>query len=327
MKQFYFTAKIAWLGLITLFLSTDISFGQSIATFENLSLGTESFWKDTENEGGFENGGAYFYSDYNSEWNMWSGFIYSNSTNTTDGHYTNSYSAITGSGYKNSSNYAVSNGSYTGIKLSKARTISGFYITNTTYAYLTMKNGDSFSKKFGGIEGLDPDYFVLTIYGHIATEKKQDSVNFYLADFRFQNSDQDYIVNTWKWVDLTVLGEIDSLSFDYTTTDNNEYGGLTPAYFAMDNFGDEAATSNVLSKNINWHIYPNPAQEILHISLPNELSEGRIQVSDLSGHVVINQPILSGSTNSLSLQNLKSGAYIVSIQTDNYTSVKTLLKQ
>jgi hypothetical protein len=30
-----------------------------------------------------------------------------------------------------------------------------------------------------------------------------DSIEFYLADFRFANNSQDYILKTWEYLDLT----------------------------------------------------------------------------------------------------------------------------
>lgn len=330
MKHFYLpiSGKITWLSLVAILLSTGLSHGQLIATFESLQLEPEAYWKDIEGDGGFQNGNAYFYSSYISDWDMWSGFIYSNSTNTIDGEYTNDYSAITGKGYMNSANYAVSNGDGAGIKLINKGTVSGFFATNTTYTYLTMKNGGSFmGKKFGGTDGTDPDYFVLTVYGYLGGIKVQDTVNFYLADFRSEDSNQDYIVNTWEWVDLKTLGEIDSLSFGYTTTDFNEYGPLTPSYFAMDNVGDGTITANYVSANLTWNVFPNPAQDVLHITLPADIAKGIIKVSDLSGNTLVDQAITPGSDNTLWVQNLNSGAYIISIQTENYSSIKTFLKQ
>ena len=42
-------------------------------------------------------------------------------------------------------------------------------LTNTTYAYYTMLNGNRFAKKFGGASGADPDWFKLTITGKNAS--------------------------------------------------------------------------------------------------------------------------------------------------------------
>jgi len=63
-----------------------------------------------------------------------------------------------------------------------------------------------------------------------------DSVNFYLADYRFADNDSDYIVNSWKYVDLSTLGGVDTYEFDLSSSDTGAFGMNTPAYFCMDQF-------------------------------------------------------------------------------------------
>ena len=76
-------------------------------------------------------------------------------TDTTTPGYDNQFSAITGDGADGSATYAVA---YTTgftaasqAEFSTPATVSGVYITNTTYAALSMLNGDAFAKKFGGV--------------------------------------------------------------------------------------------------------------------------------------------------------------------------------
>ncbi|MGL4422920.1 MAG: DUF4465 domain-containing protein, partial [Gemmataceae bacterium] len=109
-------------------------------------------------------------------------------------------------------------------------------ITNTTYAGLSMRDGDSFSKKFGGISGNDPDFFLLTIVGKSVGGQTLGTIDFYLADYRFSNNSQDYIIQEWTTVNLSTLPEqTRRLEFILSSTDNGTFGMNTPAYFAMDN--------------------------------------------------------------------------------------------
>ena len=114
------------------------------------------------------------------------------------------------------------------------REVAGFYITNSTYAALSMENGDAFAKKFGGDTGDDPDYFKLVVLGY-NNGVYSDSAVFYLADFRFDDNRQDYIIRDWRWFDLSGLGEVDSLHFNLFSSDIGSFGMNTPAYFCMDN--------------------------------------------------------------------------------------------
>ena len=91
------------------------------------------------------------------------------------------------------------------------------------------------AKKFGGASGDDPDWFVLTIIGKDSQGLVTDTVDFYLADYTFADNNQDYIVDTWEYVDLTSLGAVESLEFTLSSSDVGQWGMNTPGYFAMDN--------------------------------------------------------------------------------------------
>ena len=98
---------------------------------------------------------------------------------------------------------------------------------------LSMLRGDDFAKQFGGATGDDPDWFLLSVTGYVG-DTAAGSVDFYLADYRFGDNGQDYVVDTWEWVDLTGLGEVDGLGFALSSSDTGEFGMNTPGYFALD---------------------------------------------------------------------------------------------
>jgi len=216
----------------------------AVSTFDDLSLEPNFYWNGSDGSGGFKSGSAYFYNSYNSSYESWEGFAYSNMTDTTTSGYTNQYSAITGGGVNGSSNYAVAYDGwasdptisllYDFPSLNVPRPITGAYFTNTTYAYLSMRDGDSFAKKFGGDTGNDPDWFLLSISGIKSDGSTTDPVEFYLADYRFSDNSMDYIVDKWTWVDLYSLGDIVGLKFSLSSSDVGQWGMNTPAYFAMD---------------------------------------------------------------------------------------------
>ncbi|NEP06841.1 MAG: DUF4465 domain-containing protein [Okeania sp. SIO2G4] len=93
-----------------------------------------------------------------------------------------------------------------------------------------------FAKKFGGVSGNNPDFFLLTINGLDDSSTLVGSVEFYLADYRFADNSQDFIVGDWSLVDLSPLNAATKLSFALASSDNDPQFGLnTPPYFALDN--------------------------------------------------------------------------------------------
>ncbi len=211
-----------------------------IATFDDLTLPDESFWNGSDGSGGFTSGSAFFsnsFTDWAGGVTSWEGFSYSNITDRTACGIDSQYNAIAGSGQGGSPNYAVACVGWTAppiVILNTASIVGGIYVTNSNYAYYSMLNGDAFAKKFGSETGDDPDWFLLTITGKDSNGDFTGAVEFYLADFRFVDNSKDYIIDAWKFVDLTSLGTVESLEFSLSSSDVGAWGMNTPAYFAID---------------------------------------------------------------------------------------------
>lgn len=225
------------------FLGTaSISAGSTVINFEDLPLAPNSYYNGgpTTNTAGWSSGGASFGNSYNSSFGgYWNGWSYSNVNDTTTPGYTNQYAAYTGTGFGGTGNYAVGyDGSHDFINLPSGQTPVSVRVTNTTYAALDMLNGSSFSKKFGGTTGNDPDYFSVIFTGYDGLNGTGNvtgtPVEFFLADYRFMDNSQDYIVNTWELVDLTPLANAVSLRISFTSSDTGSWGINTPTYVAID---------------------------------------------------------------------------------------------
>lgn len=221
-----------------------------VATFENVSLAPESFYDGSDLAGGFISGGFRFVTNYNTMYYSWDSVAASNTTDTVTNGWGNQYSAITGGGADGSSNYGVVYGGFVEpatIHLAP-NTVDGMFMTNTTWAYLTMRDGGGFgAKKFGGLTGDDADWFKVTIFGQLAGASV-GSVDFFLGDYRFADNSQDYLINDWTFVDLSGLGEVDTLTFGFSGSDNDPVYGLnTPGYVAIDNVVPEPATMSLLA--------------------------------------------------------------------------------
>lgn len=209
-----------------------------IVTFADVVLNEAGTFTGSSSDGdaSFESGLLSFnYS--NSGW--WSGFGASNTQDDTTAGFVNDKSAITASGMDSvGDTYGIVNGTLNSAVFTNggAHNVSGLYVTNSTYATLSMQTGDAFAKAFGGDSGDDEDFFKLTVWGtQLSGESTVDTVEFYLADFRFNDNDSDYIVTNWRWMDLQVLGPVTELNFALSSSDNGDFGMNTPAYFMVDN--------------------------------------------------------------------------------------------
>ena len=235
------------LCLLPLLASTQT---QVLGTFDNLALeNNDTFWNGADGSGEFNASGYVFKNSYNPQWKSWSGFAYSNRTDSATAGHGNQFSCFDQSGANGTNNFAIGNGSPK-IILPKKMEVTGMYVNNSTYAALSMKNGDQFAKKFGGETGDDPDWFKLKAYGY-ANGQVADSAEIMLADFTSKSEAGDYILNKWTWFDLSGLGEVDSIQFGLSSTDVGQHGMNTPAYFCMDDFNGIGPEKDFLKLDFN----------------------------------------------------------------------------
>lgn len=305
---------------------------QTIITFEDLELGVDTFWNGIDQSGGFMSQDVFFPNHYVTDFGgYWAGgWALSSRTDVEDASFMNLYSAVTGMGREESQQYVVGQQGTT-IDLSEAlmegQQVTGLYLTNTTYAHGVIRDGNMFSEKFGGESGNDPDFFKLTIKkwkdGVIGT----DSVEFYLADYRFEDNSMDYIVDTWEWVDLTALGEMDSLMFQLTSTDNNDNGMLTPAFFGMDDLTiDEiSSTKKAVIGNVDLAVFPNPTTEFVTLDWSNITTDAaNISIFDINGRMFAQWEDVSSSS-ILKINHLPKGIYTVRLEMETFYTVKRLM--
>jgi hypothetical protein len=195
---------------------------------------------NTSNTQGWSSGGVHFSNSYTFDtqfnYGYWSGFSYSRVNAGNLAGFENQYAAKPGIGSDGSAHYAVVYNTFSGnavVTFGAQVQLSSIDVSNTAYTYFSMRDGDQFAKKFGGDSGNDEDFFKLEIQGFRGTVAT-GSVDFFLADYRFANNSQDYLVDQWARVNLSSLGAVDSLKFALSSSDLGQFGMNTPAYFAMD---------------------------------------------------------------------------------------------
>ena len=275
MKKKFYSILIALLAYSVQSVYAD---GINVATFEDvqditapvdghMSVGTED---DDEREF-FASGDFAFASGCMSDWDYWYWFGYANRTETKYESLDDQWNNIVGGGYDGSANYGVAfaaefNGPCYVTLLSEPAVVPGFYITNSSYAYTSMMNGDASAKKFA-----KGDWFLLTITGYDAEGQVTGTKEYYLADLR--DAKKAYIINDWRYVDLSGLGTVAKLGFALTSSDNGAWGMNTPAYFCFDNFGAEG-TEVLPEKNV---------EVATGISLTPALSKGEEVIYNVAG--------------------------------------------
>jgi hypothetical protein len=304
-----------WTILVLISCQVSMIFGQSIADFENISLPAKGWQNNADPNDYFESGPVRLPNQYFAQFDYWEGWAISNVKDNQTPGFGNQYSAIPGTGAADTDQYAVGYAAApTTIHLAdtgKGLVCDGMYVTNSTYAYYSMRDGDAFAKKFGGETGEDPDFFRVTFRKMKDGVMGTDSVVFYLADYRSSNPTEDYLVDEWVWVDLNVLGEADSLVVALSSSDNGSFGMNTPAYFCIDQV--ETTTSVSVAPPIHSKsamVWPNPFKNEIFLS-PSVLSREWTLMNNLGERVA--QGVLSGGQDQINFQPLASGLYYLQI--------------
>jgi len=224
----------------------DVTITVGTATFDDVTLGANGYWQGESGENDMYSGGWLFYNYYMPEYMFWGGFTASNHTDMTQSGLEAQYTSASGGGYDGSTQYGVAYAM--GVQCDvhaadgQAHTVTGCYVTNNLWAYQNIHDGDATATPFGGPSGNDPDWFKLTAIGKNASGQTVGTAEIYLADYRFANNDEDYVLNTWEWFDLSTLGAVHTISFSLSSSKNDAGGMVTPAYFCIENFNGEAPT-------------------------------------------------------------------------------------
>lgn len=300
--------------ILALLFIISTAFSQTLtADFEDLNLPPDSFYNGADFAGQYMTGGITFPINYDTAggFSSWSGFAYSNLTDTSTPGFINQYSCYAGEGYNGSATYGIyfslTNDS---INFPFDIQLPGFYISNNTYAALSMRDGDAFAKQFGGPNGTDPDYFRIRFQGFDANSNFLNEVVFYLADYRSADSTQDYIVKDWTFVDLSGLGSIRSFAIVFESSDTGTFGVNTPKYFCLDNFQLTVPTSiGPEPVRADFEVFPNPVESAIRIQL-TEYGEqlSQFNLYDSSARLVKSFQ-LEGVAGEVDLSNIPTGVY------------------
>ncbi|MDX5320563.1 MAG: DUF4465 domain-containing protein [Bacteroidota bacterium] len=291
-------------SLFTLFAADAFAQATDSASFENYSLPNDSFDNGSSGTLLFEDNGVKSPVFWDTAWGgYWAGgWALSNQTDSTREGTDGLYQSITGTA-SHGSNYLVGqNGSELIWPGSNGpNVLESISVTNTSYTYYSLKNGDAFAKKFGGIDGTDPDYLILHITGKRNGSWINDTIDFYLADFRSADPNQDYIVTEWETIDMVQLSIADTLHFFMTSSDTGDFGINTPTFFCFDNliWTIQVGLNSATKESIR--LYPNPAQNHL-------VAEG---VHSWTIYTIQGVALLNGESENIDIRNLKPGTYVI----------------
>ncbi len=181
-------------------------------------------------------------------------------------------------------------------------------ISNSTYAFNSMKFGDFVGKKFSAA---DKDSFVLIITGFLGSQK-QFSKRVYLADYRFTDVNKNFMLDTWQIVKFNQNETADSLSFTMESSDNGQFGMNTPAFFVMDNVTVAlfpSSLNKIATKVVSS--FPNPATHSIQFQIPS--ADTKVMIYQSNG-MLCKLTQIQSNLDSVNIDDLSAGLYVVKMQ-------------
>ncbi|MFN1219121.1 M28 family peptidase [Chryseobacterium kwangjuense] len=117
-------------------------------------------------------------------------------------------------------------------------------------------------------------------------------------------------------------------------TPNDTFANIDPVYVfnvgkatvgALQHFAvatGTLATDDIQSANLETvKIYPNPAQNVLHIELPKNDKNFKVEVSDMNGRLLLN----AENENKLNTSGLANGVYMVTVKSDKNNVTRKII--
>ncbi len=118
-------------------------------------------------------------------------------------------------------------------------------------------------------------------------------------------------------------------------TVNDTFANVDPTYVynvgkaavgALQHFAT-ASTSQLATEEIKQNalesvkVYPNPAKDYLQVELPKEIKNFRLEISDMTGRLILNKE----NESRINLSGLSDGAYMVTVKSDGKTAVRKVI--
>ncbi|RZJ31665.1 MAG: T9SS type A sorting domain-containing protein [Flavobacterium sp.] len=120
----------------------------------------------------------------------------------------------------------------------------------------------------------------------------------------------------------------DEMDFVYAVPNTN----TTSASVIFDNVQVEATPAEALLGNahfaeaVNFSVYPNPANSVVNVSAPAEVSIKQIVMTDLNGRTVKTVAVEGVNSTEVSISDLASGMYMLKVVSDKGTAVQKIIK-
>ncbi len=210
------------------------------ATFEDLGLAPDSYWRgDVDDEdydyGSFRSGDFEFPNFYMADYDTWAWYAYSSVKANNGTSFLDQFQSAPGGGHDSDTFGIAYVDAYMGPSQvwvygpEEGTVLDGMWVTNGAWTRYCVLNGDGLSGPFE-----KGDFLKVIVTGYDFDDTVTGTSEFYLADYRSEDLQDHYALDTWEWMDLSGCGKLQYFEISMETTKVNAYGATTPMYTFID---------------------------------------------------------------------------------------------
>ncbi len=165
---------------------------------------------------------------------------------------------------------------------------------------------------------LTTDYLTTEFIGNLIDQLYELIQPHVYNDYNKMYSNADFEANLNE--DITSMGPGGGTLYGLTSFVESRVAYLEDVLFC-----EQVGIENSIHSSIE--LYPNPAEDILHIYLNEITGETVVTILDIHGQLVLNQILFNGNFTSIDINSLPAGFYLLRIQNEDKYLASTFVKK
>ncbi len=126
-------------------------------------------------------------------------------------------------------------------------------------------------------------------------------------------------------VTLYILDSLSGCSNFFHDTITVDSAGILRSGFSVTVISHNSVGVNELKSEIEFNVFPNPANDIVNVSFARIQEEGMIELLDISGKLIVSKSVNGLIKTSIETQSLKAGIYLIRASSQTGKTTKKLI--
>lgn len=195
------------------------------------------------------------------------------------------------------------------------------YAFNTEYDITINNTGGGTRNGFQVTAEKDSDNSKVGTFASVSNDTQAVNSNSRITHTSSGNSQ-----NSWSFRWTSPASEEGRITFYGASVSGNGAGGNSGDQVFLGSSASSPSLSISEAKRLRFDMYPNPASEALTVQLPSGSEVASVEFYDYLGRLALTEKI-SQTSNSINVQNLSTGVYILKVLADDKIGTQKFIKK